>query len=55
MKLDETVITQIMGTLGLEGIHALYRYLYNLDLTIKPADSSQSTLVENNNFTDLKK
>ena len=54
MKLDQSVINQIKYHVACHAQLAanlefkdLFQYLQNLDLVIKPGDSSQSTLTEN--------
>jgi len=51
MKLDESVIQNIMQTVGIRydasWSEYIKQHLRSLDLVVKPGDSSQSTLVEN--------
>lgn len=56
MKLDQSVVGQIKKLIAAAPTRSLavnlefkdlFKYLENLDLVIKPGDSSQGTLVEN--------
>lgn len=52
MKLDKAIFTKVVSLADLGAYDndwwALKHYLKDLDLVVKPGDSSQGTLVENN-------